>query len=232
MSLRIPALAASLLFVVACNNTPAPPASSFTLSLSNASLQVVAGNSASTNLSVVRTNLDGVISLALTGNRPQITETFAPAPIPSSGNASTLTLSTLASTPPGVYNLVVTATAGNVVRTANLTFTVVAPPTANFSLAIAPPSISIPQGQSATLDVSVLRTNFPEVVYLTISQPVGVGTAFVFPETVPVDSNSSKLTIAINIAAPLGTYTLTLTGVGGSLNRQVTLPLTVTPGLN
>jgi hypothetical protein len=101
-------------------------------------------------------------------------------------------------------------------------------PSANdFSLAVAPSSLSIPQGSSGTSTVSTAVTSgSAQTVSLSVSGLPAGATASFNPASVTA-GGSSTLTINAGTAAA-GAYTLTVTGTGTSTSHTANLSLTVT----
>jgi len=103
------------------------------------------------------------------------------------------------------------------------------PPPPNFSLSVAPTSVSIDVGTARTATVTIARTGgFIAAVGLgAIGLPVGVTAAFG-----PVSAaGASTVTFTAASTAPLGSAAATLTGSGGGLTRTVPISVIVTtPG--
>jgi hypothetical protein len=66
---------------------------------------------------------DGKVSLSVTGLPPRATSTFKPASFFGRGT-STLSITTPSSTPLGTYRLTITATAGGLTHSANVSLTI------------------------------------------------------------------------------------------------------------
>jgi uncharacterized membrane protein len=105
-----------------------------------------------------------------------------------------------------------------------VTFTVVVPP--SFSLAAAPGSVSVMEGNSGTSTITVNGQNgFSGSVSLSASGlPSGVTASFSSNPT----TTTSTLTLTVSSTASAGTYPITVTGTSGSLTSTVTVNLTVT----
>ncbi|HEV2192907.1 MAG TPA: spherulation-specific family 4 protein, partial [Nitrosopumilaceae archaeon] len=106
------------------------------------------------------------------------------------------------------------------------------PPTTlpDFSLLASPSSASIQQGGNSSSTITVRSLNgFSSAVGLTVLAPTGM-TVSVLPTSVtPATGGSatSMLSISVPSSTPIATYTITVTGVSGSLTRTVIIPLTV-----
>jgi subtilase family serine protease len=91
-----------------------------------------------------------------------------------------------------------------------------APPPPAFALAVSPSSQTVPLGAATTYTVTVSASGgYDGTVNLSVSGlPTGVTETFSPPSI--TSSGSATLTIQTTSTAPVGTYTLTLTGTDGS----------------
>lgn len=148
-------------------------------------------------------------------------------PPPSRDVASTLIISVgpIAST--GTFSFQVTGTSGSVIHAANLTVTI-ASGVADFAIMTSPTNLSIPPGASATSIITIqsLGVFFSPVNLTSSSQPDGMTVVFgTTPITPPIGGTvSSPVTVTLS-GAPTGTYTITITGISGSLSHST--PITV-----
>jgi len=99
------------------------------------------------------------------------------------------------------------------------------------TLQVSPASQSVTRGQSASYTVSVTSTGgFAGTVTLSASGlPSGSSAAFA-PASVTLTSPSTKtstITVSTASSTPVGSYTLTVTGVSGKVSGTVTAGLTV-----
>jgi uncharacterized membrane protein len=93
-------------------------------SLSASTVTVTAGSAGTSTLTVSAINgFGGVVSLSVSGFPTGVSGSLAPASVTGSGT-STLSISTLNTTPPGSYTLTVTGTSGGVMHTATVALTV------------------------------------------------------------------------------------------------------------
>jgi PKD repeat protein len=102
----------------------------------------------------------------------------------------------------------------------------------DFELTASPSSLTIQQGSSDTSTITVTSLNgFAEPVDLTVSgEPTGV-TATLDPQQVtppPDGSETSTLTVSVDVTAAPGNYILTVTGTSGSLIHSVDISLEIT----
>jgi hypothetical protein len=200
--------------------------------VSTPTLRVVATGNSSTytiNLSTVNQFSDGV-SLSISGLPASSSAAFAPASI-SGAAASTLTITTTATTPPGIYsNIVVTGTDiadTTITRTVPIALTVT-----DFSISTSPASQTISPGASTSYTVTVSDVGgfgFGDSAILSLNPstlPSGVqGTFSVNPITV----GSSILTITSTSATPTGQVILAITGSDGNDTHTANVTLNIVP---
>jgi len=114
----------------------------------------------------------------------------------------------------------------NGISSAPVSVTVVAAP--DFTISVTPASETVRRGASATYTVTVSPLNgFTGIVNLALSgNPAGSSGAF-NPVSI-FGSGKSTLKVATTKKTPLGTFTLTVTGISGNLQHTATGKLTVT----
>jgi len=121
----------------------------------------------------------------------------------------------------------VTATSGGVHGTASVSVTSLPP---DFTLSVTPSIRSVKRGGSTTYTVTVTSANgFSNPVNLSLSvQPSGP-TGLFSPNPTPasLQPTASTLTMSTSATTKPRTYTLTITGTGGSLTHMTTTSLTV-----
>ena len=102
-------------------------APSFSLSATPVTATVAPGAQASYSVAISPVNgFAGSVNFSVTGLPSGVTPSFSPNP---SSTATTLTIPTLASTPPGTYGLTITGTSGALTRTATVNLVLSAPAT-------------------------------------------------------------------------------------------------------
>jgi parallel beta-helix repeat protein len=105
------------------------------------------------------------------------------------------------------------------------------PQSPDFSTTASPNSLTIQQGGSSTSTITVTSINgFNNLVELTRSgMPSGVTASFDLQFVVPPagGSETSTLTVTVDGTAPLGSYTLTVTGTSGALTHSVYISLEI-----
>jgi uncharacterized repeat protein (TIGR02543 family) len=112
------------------------------------------------------------------------------------------------------------------VSTNNVTATFMAP---SFTLAIAPTSVSVPQGTNANVTVSIARVGgFAGAVNLNFSGvPPGLS---ITPTPASLTAESATLTFAAALSLGVGNYPITINATAaGVAQRTATLPVLVTP---
>jgi hypothetical protein len=177
------------------NTTSSAPAGTFTITITGTSGQVVRTAAATVNvlqgdfsLSIAPAaqnaapgqSVSFTLNAQVTGNFPQpinlstsftspdangkIIPTLSSATI-TPGGAATLTVSVDPATASGSFGVIITATSGQIVRTATATVNVVAP---DFSLAFNPASVTVARKQKGLFTVNIARTgNFSGNVTVT-----------------------------------------------------------------
>ena len=162
------------------------------------------------------------VNLAVTGLPSGVTASFSPNPTSPNPNfeSSQLTLTTSSTAAVGQYTLTITGTSGNITATTTITLGVYGP-----SFTLSAGSLNIGQGSYGTSYVYVNdQYGFNGSVNLSVSGlPSGV-TASWNPNPT---TNQSILTLTASSTAPVGQYTLTITGTSGNLTATATLPLGV-----
>ena len=210
------------------------PAPSFTVSASPTSLTINSGASGTSTITVAASNgFSGTVSLATTVPSGRATATPNPTSVTLSSTttsaASTLTVSSAL----GMFNVTVTATSGG---TSHSTQVLVDGP--DFTITTRSPSLSVNQGSSATLTVTLSSVNgFSGTVSLSASPSPGGPPVTVSPTSLQVPSSgsvSATLTVtasssgAYSMPISPGSYTITLNATMGSLSHSDIIPLIVT----
>jgi len=195
----------------------------FSLSASPSSQTVVQGGGTSFTATVTAgTGFSGTVILSVSGLPAGASASFSPASISTSGS-STLSVSTSSSTAPGSYPLTVTATSGTLTHTANVTLVV----SADFSVAVTPPSVTVSRGSSALYTVTITPgSGFTGTVSLSVSGLPRRTSASFNPSSITT-SGSSTLTVSTNRRTPTGTFTLTISAISGGLTHKQKVALTV-----
>ena len=142
--------------------TPPPPPD-FSLSASPGSQTIVQG--ATTTYTTTITRISGfgdAVSLAVTGLPSGASGVFSPNP--ATGNTSTLTVTSAASTPQGTYALALTGTSGSLTHTTGATL-VVSPPPPCSSAGLTPPTATQADGSTVHFAASSSGCASPQYEY-------------------------------------------------------------------
>jgi hypothetical protein len=147
---------------------------------------------------------------------------------------STLTVSVPASAPLSTYTIVIAGASGTLSHDVKSILRVIPPPSPDFSITSSPSSMNVTRGSatSATLTLTSLG-GFAGQVNLTtsISPSNGSGpTLTLNPNRVTLLSGvtgNAVLTVNTTGGTSLGTYTIVVLGVSGTLSNSVSITLTV-----
>jgi len=103
--------------------------------------------------------------------------------------------------------------------------------TPDFSIESSVPALSLRQGQTGSVTVTVLSLRgFNQGVNITaIGGPTGVGFQFT-PSSSIVPSGTVTINVTVPGSAQVGNYTVTFLGVSGSLTHKATLQLNISSG--
>jgi alpha-tubulin suppressor-like RCC1 family protein len=103
-----------------------------------------------------------------------------------------------------------------------------APAAADYTLSLTPATLTITRGATGTASVGIARTNFVDVVSLSLRNgPAGVSGSF---DPASSGATSSTLTISVGAAVAPGTYTLAVDGT--AIHGSRSTPLTLTVNMN
>ena len=207
---------------------PPPPTPDFTIGSVPASTAVDPGGGAAYTITVAAVNgFADSVALTVSGLPAGASASFAPAQLTS--GSSQLTVTTSASTPPGEYPLTITGTSGGLShQTVSALVVNQPPPPPDFTLGVAPSSVSVTRGTAATYTVSSSGTGgfAADVALSATGLPPEVSTVF-SPQSIVGGTGSSQLTLSTSAAMQPGTYSVTITGVSGSLQHVASATLVV-----
>src|SRR6185369_7681598 len=160
-------------------------------------------------------------ALSVSGLPAGATASFSPASISGSG-ASTLTVTTSASTPGGSSTLTIKGTSGSLVHTTTASLVVM-----NFTISATPPSRTVNAGGDTNYTVNIDSLNgFNGTVSLSASGlPAGASVGF-SPVSVTAPG-SAIMTVNTSSSTAPGSYTVTITGTSGSIVHSATVTLGV-----
>ncbi len=204
-------------------------APSFTISASPSSLTVSPGNQGLSTITTAVTNgFNSSVTLSSSGVPTGTTVSFSPNPIPAPGSgSSTMTITVGSGTPAGTYPITVTGNGGGAQQSTTVTLTVVIP---TFTISASPSSLTIAAGTQGTSTITTaISGGFNSAISLSASgAPTGTTVAF-NPSTIPAPgSGTSTMTITVGTGTSAGTYPITITGIGGGVQQNTVVTLTVT----
>lgn len=246
LSRLLAALTLATLGVSACgggDDDPPPTGvqGDFSFSISPSTISLEQGEDQVVTATLTRTGgFSGRVTATAQGIPAGVTIT--PLVIDSVSSSATATVTAGATAAPGAYTVVISAVATGVsakVDTVDLTIT--AAPVPAFTTTVTPDSLSIEQGDSASVTVSVVRSGgFAGAISGTVSGlPSGVTASAL---SIAAGATSGTLTVAVDsVGAPIvsaltaegastpGSSSLVLTTSGEGVEDQVnTIPLTIT----
>jgi hypothetical protein len=177
------------------------------------------------------TGFSAPVALDCTSLPAGVTCGYDPNPVTPPANASatsTLTITVAPGTPLATHTIQARGTSGSLTHSQNISLTIRSIPNPDFSIAATPAARTVKRGRMTTYTVTVTPIDeFVDPVALTISGlPSGAVASFV-PSTLP-GTGSSTLNISTARNTTRGTFTLTITGTGGSKVHSTTVSLTVT----
>jgi hypothetical protein len=191
----------------------------FTLGATPPSQTVTAGGTSSYNLTITPVGFSGQISFTVSGLPTGATGTFSPNPATGS---STLSVTTVTSTPAGSYALTVTGSIGTLSHNTTVTLVV----TSDFSLSSTPSTQTVTVGgsNSYTLNITPAGGFSGQVNFSVSGLPAGATGTF----SPNLATGSSTLSVTTSASTPAGSYSLIITGVSGTLSHTATVTLGVT----
>jgi subtilisin family serine protease len=204
----------------------APATPDFAIAATPASQSVVQGSSTSYTATVTASGgFTGTVTFSASGLPAGAAASFNPASVAAAGS-STMTVTTTATTPAGSYPITVTGTSGALTHSTTVTLIVTAPAPPDFSLSASPASQTISRGTSASYTVNIARTGgFADPVSFSATGLPAGATGTFSPN--PATGASSTFTVGTLANTLRRTYTITITGVSGSLTHTTTVTLTV-----
>ncbi len=206
---------------------PPTPVSTFTLTGTPAAISIVQGATGIINLGIQRTNFTSSVRFSYDRLPTNARGTFNVSR--TIGNTARFTITVGRTVIPGSYTVNIRALSGSITRTIAIPITITSrtAPAADFTLSRTPNTLSIQQGQTGTAAISITRLNgFNGTVAITATGlPAGVTTNTL---TIGTGSTAGTMTFSANNIATVGSATVTLRATSGSLNKTITLPLTIT----
>ena len=196
----------------------APP--SFKLSTSPNTLSLFVGGQVTSALTITPVNgFNSSVALTASGLPNGVTAAFTPDPATST---STLTLTASKTAKTGTATITITGTSGTLTAATTLTIKI---PVPGFTLTASPTSATISLDSAGTSTVTVVPTGgfTGQVTLDSTGLPAGMYITFRPNPT----SSTSDVTFTATNSAPLGTYTVTITGASGKLSGEVNVELTI-----
>jgi len=199
--------------------TPATP--DFSISASPDTVSFVAGQSASSTISLQSTGgFNGAVSLTAASTPAGLTTSCVPVSL----SGTQTSACTMSGSTPGPYTVTITGTNGSLIHTTPITVTVTAPATPDFSITASPNTVSFVAGQSASSTISLQATGgFNGDVSLTsASTPAGVTTS-----CIPASIGGTQTSACTVSGTSPGSYTVVVTGTNGTLSHTASFAVSV-----
>ena len=204
------------------NNNGTPD---FSLAATPASQSVNQGSTATyTVTESIFDNYSNTVTFSVSGLPAGASPTFTPATLSGAGTTS-LSITTLATTPLGSYPLTITGTDGVLTHTTSVTLVVTTP---DFSLTATPASQTVVVGNTAnyTANVTALNGYAGTVSFSVSGLPAGASPTFTPPSI--TGSGTSGLAITTTAGTtPSGSYPLVITATDGVLTHSASVTLVV-----
>lgn len=230
---RLAGVVAAVAVMAGCGSDSGGPGGdtgAISIGLSQTGLEIQQGGSGSLTATITRTGgFTGTVNVTTEGAPAGVTATVSNVTTTNGTTTGTITVAVGPSVTPQVYTLTVRAS-GNGVATVSQTFSLTVTPLPAITIAVNPTTLSLVQGATGTVAVTIGRTNFTNAVNLTLEgAPVGVTGTFAPPAPTGI---SSTLTVTVGGAVSPGTFTLTVrAAAAGVSDVTTTFSLTVgTPG--
>jgi uncharacterized membrane protein len=165
--------------------------------------------------------ISNIVALSVAGLPAGATANFLPSTVAGSGNTA-LSISTALTTPPGNYNLTISAASGTLTNSTTVGLTVT-----DFGISASPPSPTVIAGTGTNFTTTINSINgFGDQVNFSVTGLPLNATAGFSPSYVD-GSGSSMLTVMTSTNTPPGTYILTITGTDGTLEHSTNVTLKV-----
>lgn len=213
--------------LVSCSGSSKPPAD-FMLSSNPGTVSLVPGGPAQ-QISVNATpanGFTGMVAVAISGLPSGVTAQPASLTL-TPGTAQNVAISAAPAAAAGSATLTLTGTSGALSHTSSIT-TTIAPPPPDFTLSVAPTSLTITAGTSGSqvsLTATPINAFSGNVTVSITGLPTGVTAN---PATLSLAPGvAQSTTLSATVTTPAGASTLTFTGTSGSLTHNTALALTV-----
>ncbi len=201
-------------------------AKDFLISPSPASLSFASGSSATSTITFTSINkFKGTVTLSASAPAG-LSASLNPASVALAAGGTAASVLTVSSSTPGTYTVVVTATSGSFTHTTTVLVTVTPPP--DFSMSASQTTVTISSGTSGTSNISLASLyGFAGTVALSaLASPSGL-TASLSPTSVTFNSGGSGSSTLTVSSSTVGSYTVNVTGMSGSLSHSVGVAVNV-----
>ena len=158
---------------------PAPAGPDFALAATPSTVGVAQAGTATSTIGITRLNgFTGGVTFSASGLPAGVSAAFSPAT--ATGASSTLTFTATAAAATGAATVTVTGTSGALTRTTPIALTVTVTQTPDFSVAVSPATVVVPQGGTAPGAITVTRVGgfAGSVTFGAAGLPAGVTATF------------------------------------------------------
>jgi uncharacterized membrane protein len=171
---------------------------------------------------------NNAVALSASGAPAGVTVTFNPSSIPAPGNGSaSMNIAVSGTALVGSYTLTLTGSGGGVQHSLEIALTITAP--GSFTISASPSSLSVTQGsQGTTTATTAISGAFNSAITLSASGlPAGTTVSFGTNPIAAPGNGTSTVNFAVASTTAVGSYPITLTGIGGGVQQSTTLTLNV-----
>ncbi len=196
----------------------------YSLEVSPATVTVKQGASATVTVNVKRNEtMKDAVDLTVTGAPAGVKVSVDPAKVPADKTSATVRIEVGPTVEAKDYTLTITGKAAGIAdKTASLKLTV---QLVDFSLKAEPSVLTLAPGGSATVTVTITRTNLTDPVSFTAKNvPAGLSVKF---DPASATGNETKVTISAAADAAPGTYSFTVEGAAAGKTKTVTISVTI-----
>jgi hypothetical protein len=203
-----------------------PPQFDFSMAVSPATQSIVAGKGASYTITVDPAALIGSVNLSVAG-LPSSVEAFFEAGFDINGSRN-LGISTTDTAPAGTYQATITASDGNVTRTANISLTIV--PAADFTLSVTPnlPTVKAGSFTNYVVNVSFAGAEITPVSLSAQGLPNGATASFAPASLSASGTSILTLTTDPEIADEINLFDIVGTDSAGTISIPASFDISPT----
>ncbi len=219
-------------FITACgggDSTPTPPvvAGTLAVAVTPAAVSVVPGAAGVSAATITRGgSFTGDVALTSEGAPAGVTVTFGTTALGAGVTSSTISVAVAASYTSTVPVAIAIKASGTGVTTAAATLTLTVTPavTSTLTVSVAPAPVAIVAGASGTTTATIVRGGgFAGIVTLASTVVQSGISVTLTPATIPADSTSRTIGIAVAASVPAGSYPISIgaTGTGVTASPAV-----------